>query len=73
MLHFNNYSNNNNSCHLLLKTCMSGIVCLVAQFCLTLCDPMDYSLPSSSAHGILLVRILEWVASPFSWGSSGIT
>ena len=36
----------------------------------TLCDPMDYSLPSSSVHGILQVRTLEWVAMPFSRGSS---
>ena len=31
---------------------------------LTLCDPMDYNLPDSSVHGILQVRILEWVAMP---------
>ena len=34
----------------------------VAQSCLTLCDPMDCSLPGSSVHGILQVRILEWTA-----------
>ena len=39
---------------------------LVAQSCLTLCDPMDCSLPNSSVHGILLARILEWVAISFS-------
>ena len=33
-------------------------------------DPMDYSLAGSSVHGILQVRILEWVAIPFSRGSS---
>ena len=38
---------------------------LVAQLCLTLCDPMDRSLPGSSVHGILQARILEWVAIPF--------
>ena len=42
----------------------------VAQFCLTLCDPMDCSLPGSSVCGILQARILEWVAIPFSGGSS---
>ena len=42
----------------------------VAQSCLTLCDPIDYSLPSSSVHGILQARIVEWVAFPFSRGSS---
>ena len=40
----------------------------VAQSCLTLCDPMDCSLPSSSVHGILQARILEWVAICFSSG-----
>ena len=30
--------------------------------CLTLCDPMDCSLPGFSVHGILQARILEWVA-----------
>ena len=42
----------------------------VAQSCPTLCDPMDCSPPGSSVHGILQARILEWVASPFSRGSS---
>ena len=36
----------------------------VAQLCLTLCDPMDYT-----AHGIFQARILEWVVLPFSRGS----
>ena len=36
------------------------------QSCPTFCDPMDCSLPGSSIHGILQVRILEWVAVPFS-------
>ena len=42
----------------------------VAQSCLTLCDPTDYSLPGSSVHGILQARILEWVAMPSSRESS---
>ena len=42
---------------------------LVAQSCLTLCNPMDCSLTGSFVHGILQVRILEWVAIPFSRGS----
>ena len=37
----------------------------VAQSCPTLCDPMDYTV-----HGILQVRILEWLAFPFSRRSS---
>ena len=32
------------------------------QSCLTLGDPMDCSLPGSSAHGIFQARVLEWVA-----------
>ena len=42
----------------------------VTQSCSTLCDPMDCSPPGSSLHGILQARILEWVAIPFSRGSS---
>ena len=42
----------------------------VAQSCPTLCNPVDYSLPGSSIHGILQARILEWVAISFSRGSS---
>ena len=34
------------------------------------CNPMDFSTPGSSVHGILQARILEWVASYFSRGSS---
>ena len=43
---------------------------LVTQLCLTLYDPMDCSSPGSSVYGILQPRILEWVAIPFSRGSS---
>ena len=43
---------------------------MVVQLCLTLCDPMDCSLPGSSVHGILQARILQWVALPFSRGFS---
>ena len=38
----------------------------VFQLCPTLCDPMDYSLPGFSVHGIFQARILEWVAISFS-------
>ena len=44
--------------------------CSVSQLRPTLCDPMDYSPPGSSVHGILLAKILEWVAISFSRGSS---
>ena len=43
---------------------------LVAQLGLILGNPMDFSPPGSSAHWIIQARILEWVASPFSRGSS---
>ena len=42
----------------------------VAQSCLTLCDPMDHSLPGSCVQGIYQARILEWVAISFPRGSS---
>ena len=40
------------------------------QSCPTLCDPMDCSPLGSSVHGILQASVLEWVAMPFSRGSS---
>ena len=45
----------------LLRVCAMSL-----QSCPTLCDPMNYSLPGSSVHGILQARILEYVAIPFS-------
>ena len=53
----------------LLKGIRCVCVCLVAQLCPTLCNTMDRS-PSISVHGILQAGILEWVAIPFSRGSS---
>ena len=44
---------------------MEAVKVKVAQLCLTLCDPVDYTV-----HGILQARILEWGAIPFSRGSS---
>ena len=38
----------------------------VAQPCPTVSDPMDFSLPGSSIHGIFQARVLEWVATAFS-------
>ena len=43
---------------------------LILKLCSTLCDPMDYSPPGSSVHGILQARILDGVAISFSRGSS---
>ena len=42
----------------------------VSRLVVSVCDPVDFSPPSSSVHGILQAIILEWVAIPFSWGSS---
>ena len=42
-----------------------GMKVKVAQLCLTLCDSVDYKV-----HGLLQARLLEWVAFPFSRGSS---
>ena len=47
-----------------------GCACVCAQSRLTVCDSVDCSPPGSSVHGILWARILEWVATPFSRGSS---
>ena len=44
--------------------------CLIAQLCLTLCSPMDCSLPGSSVHEISQARTLEGGAISFSRGSS---
>ena len=49
---------------------LNSIHVQLLQSCLTLRDPMDHSPPGSSVHGIFQARILEWVAIPFSRGSS---
>ena len=51
--------------------CVCVCVCvLIAQLCTTLCDPIDYSPPGAPVHGILQARMLQWIAIPFSTGSS---
>ena len=42
----------------------------VTQSCPTFCNPLDYSSPCSSVHGIFQARVLEWVAISFSRGAS---
>ena len=64
----------------IITFCVRGCVCLwwlrdyihdkSPQSYLTLCNPMDRSLPGSSVHWILQAKILEWVAAPSSKGSS---
>ena len=58
-------------CHFLLQCMKVESESQVAQSCLTLSDPMDCSLPGSSAHGIFQARVLEWVAIAFSVLSIG--
>ena len=56
-----------------IVVCVCMCVCVwVAQLCQTICHPMDYSLPGFSVHGILQARILEWIAIPFSRGTSNL-
>ena len=55
--------------HLLLRRkAVTNLCAKLLQLFLTLCNPMEYSLPDS-VHGILQARILEWVAMPSSRGS----
>ena len=49
--------------------CVCVCVSVLAQSCLTLCNPMDCSPPGFSVHGILPTRTLEWVAISSSRGS----
>ena len=53
-------------CHFLLQCMKARSESEVSQSRLTLCDPMDCSLPDSSVHGIFQTRVLEWVAIGFS-------
>ena len=47
-----------------------AVLCLVIQSCLTLCDPMDCSPLGTSVYGVTSGKNTEWVAMPFSRGSS---
>ena len=59
-------------CWVFVAVCRLSLVVVsaseVAQSYLTLCDPMDCSLPGSSIHGIFKARVLEWGAISFSRG-----
>ena len=63
-------------CHFLLQCMKVKSEREVAQSCLTLSDPMDYSLSGSSVHGIFQARVLEWgtiafsSSSPREWNST---
>ena len=49
--------------------CLAYSCCLGAQSCLTRWNPMNYSPPGSTVHGVFQARILKWVAISFSRGS----
>ena len=53
-------------CHFLLQCMKVKSESEVAQSCLTLCNPMDCSLPGSSIHGNFQARVLEWGVIAFS-------
>ena len=53
-----------------VEVSMLKVLVLGTQSCLAVCDPMDCSPPASSVNGIPQAKILEWVAIPFSRGSS---
>jgi len=53
-------------CHFLLQCMKVKSETEVTQSCPTPCNPMDYSPPGSSAHGIFQARVLEWGAIAFS-------
>ena len=52
------------------KLMRQELACVCGQSYLIVCDPVDYSPPGSSVHGIFQARILEQVAIPVSRGSS---
>ena len=67
------------ACYVCVRVCVCVCVCVcvsphthsVAQWCPTLCNSMDCSLPGSSVLGIFQARILEWVAISYTWNIPG--
>ena len=64
-----NLGNGNDGYHLLSLLDQTPNMKVVKVKSLTLCNPVDCTLPGSSVHGIFQARILEWVAISFSRGS----
>ena len=58
------------SIHQCTPTFVLLCVCAKSLSCVQLCDPMDWSPPGFSVHGIFQARILEWVVISYSRGSS---
>ena len=65
--HMNNTKKLSLLVHITCKLCVHA---RLPQSCLTLCNPMDWSLPGSCVHRILQARILEWVVISSTRGSS---
>ena len=59
-------------CHFRLQCMKVKSESKVAQLCLTLSDPMDFSPPGSSVHGIFQARVLEWGAIALSVAQLGL-
>ena len=57
-------------CTVCVSVSVCGMLSHSGKLCLTLCNPMVYSAPGSSVHGIPQARILEWITIHFSRGSS---
>ena len=73
MLHYRTLARLNSTQHFTYKInvdVFSQSRCVLSHFSLTLCNPMEYSPPGSSVHGIFQARMLEWIAMPSSRGSS---
>ena len=54
----------------IFQTVATSAAGVLSRFSLTLCDSMNHSPPGSSIHGILQARILDWVVTTSSRGSS---
>ena len=48
------------------QPCSLAYLCMHAQSCPTLCNPIDCNWPGLSVHGIFQARILEWAAISYS-------
>ena len=73
MLHYRTLARLNSTQHFTYKInvdVFSQSRCVLSHFSLTLCNPMEYSPPGSSVHGIFQARMLEWIAISYSKGSS---
>ena len=70
VLHHYHFSYSSRTDHQLLTSGISQKLCCLLLSCVWFHDPVDCSPPGSSVHGISQARILEWIATSFSMGSS---